>query len=129
MKSTGGQPVQVTRNGGREACEDPDGRFVYYTKAPPERGLWRIPVSGGQSEVVDNVAAQGRWTVSRRGVYYRTADGKLEFRDWTSGRTITLRTHGLRLVSHAAVAPDDRWLLIAADAGIGRDLMVVANFR
>lgn len=128
-KSTGGEPVQVTRDGGREACEDPDGRFLYYTKAPPERGLWRIPVSGGPPEVVDHVASQARWTVSRRGVYYLTPDEKLEFRDWSTGRLTTLRTNGLRLASHAAVAPDDQWLLIAAEAGIGRDLMEVANFR
>jgi Tol biopolymer transport system component len=128
-KPAGGEPVQVTRGGGREACEDPDGRFVYYTKAPPERGLWRMPVSGGQAEVVDHVANQGRWTVSRRGVYYLAPDETLEFRDWTTGQLATLRTNGLRLASHAAVAPDDQWLLVAAEAGIGRDLMEVANFR
>lgn len=128
-KWPGGEPVQVTHSSGREACEDPDGRFVYFTKAPPESGLWRLPVSGGQPEAVDHVARQGRWTASRRGVYYLTSDERLEFRDSATGRLTTLRTNGLRVVSHPAVAPDDQWLVIAAEAGIGRDLMEVANFR
>ncbi|MFL6448151.1 MAG: hypothetical protein ACJ746_10755 [Bryobacteraceae bacterium] len=40
--------------------------------------------------MVNDGATQGRWTVSRRGPYYLTADDRLEFRDWTTGRLTTL---------------------------------------
>ena len=60
-----------------------------------------FPFQAGSRKLVDDIAMQGRWTVSRRGVYYLTADQRLEFRDWTSRRLTTLRTSGLRLASHA----------------------------
>ncbi|HEX6622898.1 MAG TPA: LpqB family beta-propeller domain-containing protein, partial [Pyrinomonadaceae bacterium] len=38
----GGATIQLTKGGGREAFDSPDGKFVYYTKADAP-GLWRVP--------------------------------------------------------------------------------------
>lgn len=44
--SAGGEAVQVTRHGGREAFESADGRFVYYAKGQEhDWSIWRVPVS------------------------------------------------------------------------------------
>jgi hypothetical protein len=52
MPSAGGPAVQVTRHGGYSAFEAPDGKFLYYTKYPAVRGVWRIPTSGGEETEV-----------------------------------------------------------------------------
>ena len=45
----GGEPLQLTRRGGAEALESPDGRVIYYTKVPEiGRGLWSVPADGGE---------------------------------------------------------------------------------
>ena len=50
----GGEPVQVTRNGGHVALESVDGKSVYYTKySLPDTSLWKAPVAGGaEAEVL-----------------------------------------------------------------------------
>ena len=52
--------MQVTRNGGFEAQESPDGKFVYYTDRPPGEPtgrenpvrLMRVPANGGDETTV-----------------------------------------------------------------------------
>ena len=39
----GGQPVQLTRKGGREGFESEDGKFVYYVRGFGLAGLWKVP--------------------------------------------------------------------------------------
>ena len=48
MSSAGGEPVQVTRNGGTAALESPDGKTLYYTKNNGPDGIWKMPLEGGQ---------------------------------------------------------------------------------
>ena len=48
MPAEGGPPVQVTRTGGFEAFESPDGKLLYYTKGRQTPGLWSMPVGGGE---------------------------------------------------------------------------------
>jgi Tol biopolymer transport system component/DNA-binding winged helix-turn-helix (wHTH) protein len=47
----GGEAKQVTRNGGNEAVESPDGRFVYYVRGGIA-GLWSVPASGGDETLL-----------------------------------------------------------------------------
>ena len=49
LPTSGGQAVQVTRNGGFAALESPDGKFVYYAKNEEvPTSLWKVPVDGGE---------------------------------------------------------------------------------
>jgi len=69
---SGGQPSQVTRNGGSVALESPDGRFLYYVK-PDRPGLWRMSAAGGQeTQVLDALdpAQWGSWVVVEGGIYF-----------------------------------------------------------
>jgi Tol biopolymer transport system component len=51
MRAAGGNAIQVTTDGGREAFESPDGKYVYYAGTETRPGIWRIPVSGGQEGI------------------------------------------------------------------------------
>src|SRR5262249_32080392 len=47
VPAIGGDPVQVTKQGGYFGFEASDGKVVYYAKGPTATGIWRVPVNGG----------------------------------------------------------------------------------
>jgi hypothetical protein len=52
--------VQVTTNGGHEAFESRDGKYVYYSKGEGA-GIWRVPAKGGPViEFFDFATRRGR---------------------------------------------------------------------
>ena len=58
MPSAGGQAVQVTKQGGFEGFESPDGKYFDYAKGRDVPGIWRTPVDGGvETLVVDHHGA------------------------------------------------------------------------
>jgi Tol biopolymer transport system component/DNA-binding winged helix-turn-helix (wHTH) protein len=128
----GRDPVQVTRGGGREAFEDLEGRFVYYTRERAVPGIWRVPASGGAAEPVTPEGAQGRWTIGQRGLYYATLAGGLEFLDFPTRRRVPIATPGLRLGASfggmLAVGPQDRSILVTVLMRADSDLTLVENF-
>ena len=63
----GGMPVQVTNNGGADAFESRDGKFVYYTKWE-QRGIWRKPVEGGPETLVIHNGTTLHWGLFDEGV-------------------------------------------------------------
>src|SRR5207244_11557438 len=65
----GGLAVQVTKSGGYEAFESPDGKLVYYSKL--ERpGIWRVAVEGGEETPVLGKASTGMWALAKDGIYF-----------------------------------------------------------
>ena len=72
---TGEQLVQVTRNGGFEAQESVDGKFLYYTDVAPGEGsglqtpvrLIRVPVNGGDEILVVPRIWTFHWSVTGQG--------------------------------------------------------------
>ena len=72
-----GNARQVTRGGGFAAIESTDGRHVYFTKRAsgtmdPQNALWRIPVEGGDEEVVVEGlrSSHGNWDLTADGLYF-----------------------------------------------------------
>ena len=67
----GEAPVQVTRNGGFEGCESPDGKSVYYVR---ERtgGAVEVPVAGGPETRVPKTGTvtASSWTVIDNGILW-----------------------------------------------------------
>lgn len=128
----GGTPVQVTRKGGREAFEDPNGNFVYYTKTPPENGIWRVPSAGGEEIKISGSGSQGRWAVGG-GIYYLAAPDQLVFQEFSGNRCLRVPTPGLQIGEGTAnmigVAPDDRWILLTVLVRSEDHLVLVRNFR
>jgi Tol biopolymer transport system component/DNA-binding winged helix-turn-helix (wHTH) protein len=69
----GGQPVQVTKNGGFAPLEAPDGRSLYYTKFD-DHGVWQVPIVGGEeTKIIQDEPFKGYWgyfAVGPDGLYF-----------------------------------------------------------
>lgn len=129
----GTAPIQVTHRGGREAFEDPEGSFLYYTRQAPAQGIWRMPVAGGGAEQVSNQGVQAQWEVGRRGLYYLNDRHELELSELSTGTRVAIPAQGLQFSGGfgglLGIAPDDRWILITAPVRFESDLSLVENFR
>ena len=133
----GGQAVQLTRQGGFQAFESADGKYIYYSKGLCP-GLWRLPIDGGQEVLVLNQPGSGcwgQWFVSDDGIYFIntkwTGSFGLDLFSFTSGAVTHLVTLDKinEFVSGLAISPDHRQLLYAKRDPINSDIMLVENFR
>jgi Tol biopolymer transport system component len=137
-----GPAQQVTSNGGFDAIESADGRYVYYSKNPPSGGIYRIPVSGGAEEaVLPDLPGEmwGDWALARGGIYFldfhsqgRPYHAAILFYDFA---TKTRREIGstsaipVRWDSGLALSPDERTLLYAQVDRFGSSIFVADAFR
>ena len=131
----GGEPEQVTRNGGREARESLDGAFVYYIKVPPMRGIWRVPVGGVEEERFLERGFQGSWEIAEEGIYlenwealpaptvelYRFATKSVE--------TVAVLSEDTMRFRGFTVSPDGRWVLYGREEDLQSDIMLVEGFK
>lgn len=134
-----GPAVQVTRNGGFAAFEEPGGKYVFYA-SNEKPGLWRIPVSGGAEELVLPLAAGmwGNWAIAGSRLYFIDPDGReggrfaIRYLDLATNVQKTLALLPRNPVSADngfAVSPDGRWILFAqVDAG-GSDILIADAFK
>ncbi len=137
IPASGGEEVQITRNGGDFPQESADGKFVYYEKGwPSQCSVWKIPVEGGEEKkVLDSVHPYGKWAVGREGIYsFTPADeqGRTELRlyEFATGKTrMILRIESAAIGYYIAVSPDGRTILYTQIDEVGSDLMLVENFR
>jgi Tol biopolymer transport system component len=137
---------QVTRGGGYSSIESPDGEHLYFSRRrsvpqDPENAIWRIPVEGGDEEVViESVASSDtNWDVTTEGIYFvdrheaSTSQAHwvvnfLRFDQRRSREVATLR-YPPRLDGPAlSVSSDGRWILVS-QMQEESDLMLVENFR
>jgi hypothetical protein len=63
----------VTRGGGYESFESPDGKLLYYAKHSIP-GLWSVPVEGGAGTRVIDSARHFWWAVADTGIYFVDSD-------------------------------------------------------
>lgn len=70
MLSTGEGAAQVTREGGFEAFESPDGGTLYFIRSVDARGLWRMPSAGGKESLLLEGIHEGRWAVTKAGIFF-----------------------------------------------------------
>ncbi len=147
----GGDPIQVTKGGGYQPFESPDGRFLFFGRRNGP-GVWRIPVDGGEEVVVlpDLPAAgtSGCWDVTAEGIYFleprrsETAESKWSLRLLrfdTGGITDVMEVGVGRLgglfgnvvfgASPLSISPDGKWFLLARNDQLGRDLMLVEDLE
>jgi Tol biopolymer transport system component len=138
MPAAGGQPTQVTEQGGFEGFESFDGKSLYYTKGRAIPGLWRIPTAGGKEEFVTGHHQAGLWRywrVTELGIYFATATSAgamLEFYSFANKQVseVSRLSRGAeRYLPGLAVSPDGRSLLYCQMDRSGSDIMMVENFR
>ncbi len=129
----GGEPIPVTRGGGRWGRESPDPEYVLFTRDDVS-GIWRVPVEGGAEEkLIETVGPVGdRWDVFEEGICYLDWPGDLatlRYHDLASGEVTDLATLDGSLGDGLSVSPDGEWVLLTKQDAAGTDLMLVENFR
>ena len=140
MPVTGGPAVQVTKNGGFDNVESPDGQFLYFTKGYQVPGIWRIPVAGGEETLALNQHRAGQWrywAVQEQGIYFATAETLehplLEFFSFATGKATPLATLEKKIsyfgFAGLDVSPNGRWLIWQQLDQEGSDIMLLENFR
>jgi len=129
MPAGGGPAEQVTRNGGHTPFESQDGRTIYYTKNELNPcPLWKTRADGGEeSQVLDSLAPH-QFAVARGGIYFLLWP-RLQYLDFSSGRSKTILTLQKPAALGMSLSPDERWLLYSQIDQGGSDLMLVENFR
>jgi Tol biopolymer transport system component/DNA-binding winged helix-turn-helix (wHTH) protein len=72
MTASGGGARQVTKNGGFEAFESPDGKSLYYVRGRYLHGLSTVPVDGGAETSVPGFGSlkASTWTIIDNGILW-----------------------------------------------------------
>ena len=139
-----GNARQVTRGGGFAAIESTDGH-VYFTKRmsgtlDPRNALWRIPVEGGDEEVVVEGfrSSHGNWDLTAKGLYFVDEEPSSSGTSWVvrfqgfdrrHATEVARLRHPPFLAGPAiSVSSDGRWMLSTQSQGES-DLMLVETFR
>jgi Tol biopolymer transport system component len=117
--------TQITKEGGFNGMESPNGLDLYYVRDASKTSIWRMSLNGGKSTQVLEALGPGMWgywTISGRSLFYlqRKAMGSAPadiFRmDIVTGITEKLGKTQFD-VNHddkgIAISPDGRWLLYA----------------
>ncbi len=137
----GGNPVQVTREGGFEGFESIDGKYLYYSKGNDTPGIWRLDLAHGNETPVPELSEAGyfrHWALAPRGIYFVPngeafrKDAAVRFFDFTTRRTVRVGAVG-KLVTAGpgalAVSRDETSLLYVHVDRDNRNIMLVENFR
>ncbi len=137
----GGEPVQVTSNGGFAALESPDGKSIYYTKFN-DRGIWKAPVNGGpETKVVDEPPRNywGYFAVNHDGLYFIGDTGTppkhrygFKFYDFATQKITNMGDMEKGPYEGApglSVSPDGKYLLYVQLDEARNSLMMAENFR
>jgi hypothetical protein len=125
----------VTRGGGFEAQESPNGRVLYVVKnANPS--LWSVPVEGGEETLLEQPVQAGNWAVTENGVYFvdfrhREAGVRLSWFSFATREIVPLRNIGKITFNtpNLTVSRDGRWIAWAQMDHQDGDLMLIENFR
>lgn len=129
----GGDTVQVTRQGGFNARESADGRYLYFSRKGSPFSLWRRPVAGGEAvKIADGLSASDNFDVAEQGVYFIGERGPkriacLRYYDAPTGKINELLDTGKHWWYGVAVSPDGRRLLYSVVDSRGSDLMVAGG--
>lgn len=145
IPSEGGSARQVTRYGGAQSREAPDGRTLYYLDRPPPGAggvsgasrLMQVPVDGGDEAVVLEGVRFLLWSVTDQGIAFVTIAPAFDALDLYAFADRRVRRIGVlphrvsRIAGLAglAVSRDGRSALINVTDHWERDIMVADGIR
>ena len=140
VSPNGGEPIRVTRNGGFEPRESSDGRHLFYLDRHPggaaiEARLMRVPLVGGDEEVVLEHVRPFLWSVTDTGIVFVTREQDFDAIDmyrFSDQRVARIGRLGFRIpgrYTHMTVSRDGRWALATKMERFDTDLMRLDNFR
>ncbi len=73
IPASGGEAVQITKQGAFESFAAPDGKTVFYTKQIKPAELWQVPANGGAEQNLPEFTRAGftgSWTITQTGIYF-----------------------------------------------------------
>jgi hypothetical protein len=142
VSANGGQAVRLTHNGGFEPRESPDGRYVFYLDRAPaslasdgNARLMRVPVAGGQEEMVLERGRPFQWSVTVAGIVFVTREPDFDAIDvyrFSDQRVARVGRLGFRIpgiYAHMTVSRNARWAIVTKLVRFESDLMRLDNFR
>jgi len=131
----GGQPVQLTQNGGFESKESKDGKWLYYSKSLDE-GLWKMPIQGGAGTLALDRKIGRFWDLTDQGICFIDLAAKphptLGLYNFDTQRVTTFGTIDKPLVisdGALSVSPDGQWVLYPEIDHVESHIVLVENFR
>ena len=136
MAVVGGEPVQVTDDGGLKAWESSDGSLLYYSN--DRHAIWRMPARGGTPTLAlrlpDKTSFGGEWILRSNGAYWlneQSARPAIEWFDFSTGRRASLivPTGPYDFGSGFSVSTDGRWAVFSQMDYLGADVMVIDRVR
>ena len=135
----GGRAAQVTRQGGFEAVESSDGKFIYYTKDREIPGIWRMPAEGGEEALLPELLGVRNyryWGLADSGIYFvpetKQPRSPINFFSFATGKVTQVAMIDKPLLygpSGLAVSPDGRSILYTQVDRTASGIMLVKNFR
>ncbi len=142
------QAIQITRGGGAEAQESPDGKTLYFTRSELGEGLWKMPAGDADDRraelAIRDTVTTGWWWVAGRGVYYMDirmrgngptaskAPKPVFLYDGSTGKTervAELDGHVIPWQADFFVTPDGRRAIYSEMNGENIDLMLARGLR
>jgi Tol biopolymer transport system component/tRNA A-37 threonylcarbamoyl transferase component Bud32 len=135
--SSGGKAIQITRNGGEEAFESPDGKFLYYSERG-KKGIWRVSVEGGSEQRVISSSSEDLFALYEKGICFidnRNSSGPaLKLYRFDTGTVAMLREFSKdakigSLDTSISVSSDGRWVLYTQLEESGSELTLVQDYR
>jgi Tol biopolymer transport system component/DNA-binding winged helix-turn-helix (wHTH) protein len=144
IPAAGGRAIQMTKNGGEESLESPDGKYLYFTTPKglswtfSESSLWRVSVDGGEATQVMDTIHVGHWGFLQDGIFYLDTLGReevpfpIQFRRFRTGKTAVIGWIDYEPIWGGAglsVAPDGRWMVFARRDRVEYDLMLIENLN
>ncbi len=141
VPTQGGKPVRLTRQGGFEAFESMNGKYLYYSNGQQHSGIWRMDLRNESEAPVPELSGTGdyrQWALGRTGIFFVpddeafSKDAAVRFYDFTTRRIVPVATVG-RLVTAGpgalAVSRDESRLLYVHMERDNRNIMLVENFK
>ena len=122
--------------------ESGDGRFIYYVKGLEVRGIWRMPVEGGEETFVLDGPPPGfwgYWALLPHGIVFAMqeqngrAHALVKYFNFISQQITDLGhldSPAVRYNPHFAGSSDEKWIYyVKRKQGDTSDIMLVKNFR
>jgi len=127
--SRGGEPIQMTRNGGFAALESRDGKSLYYTKMlATDSSLWKLSFDTHEEVQVLPSVLMNNFDVAEDGIYFEDGGSELKFLDTVHGTTSSLTQLPGGYVG-LSVSPDRRSIVFTHSNPGSSELMLVDNFQ
>jgi Tol biopolymer transport system component/DNA-binding winged helix-turn-helix (wHTH) protein len=134
VPAAGGQPEQMTDNGGFYADLSADGKTLFYTKVRSGGPLIARPLIGGpERKIIDSVGRPVQFVAFQDGIYYygQLKDGQIPllFHEFSTGVSRSITLIEPFLANGLSVSPDRQSILVSRSASSGSDLVLIENFR